>query len=256
MMSTKKHISFVLIICVGIVLISQLFLRGTASEVPSEGSIAIEVFKQSGAQFTRVEVNGWANTGISSLTYDSALKYFQGLVKRLYGNSSVLPIKIAEEEGLYTMSTSGLLQGGIRARLALQMVGEHPINEPTEYYLTVSLIDTRSAENYKVMNKLVDDLVKKPIIHKSTVICGHLTGQLSPSQTNKALKTMTDACHAQKVERLTMGSLVSISAYSPDVRQALTLDKNSVNINMALRYNSLENKTYVYVGSPLITTEY
>ncbi|PKM82215.1 MAG: hypothetical protein CVU89_06120 [Firmicutes bacterium HGW-Firmicutes-14] len=51
-------------------------------------------------------------------------------------------------------------------------------------------------------------------------------------------------------------ALVNITAYSPKIRQQLTMGEESVNINMAVRYNSLENKTLVYVGSPLITTEY
>jgi len=62
--------------------------------------------------------------------------------------------------------------------------------------------------------------------------------------------------NAKKVEGITEENLISISAYSPRVKSSILVNEKRVNINLAMRYNSYEDKTYIWLATPVITTEY
>jgi len=72
---------------------------------------------------------------------------------------------------------------------------------------------------------------------------------------NEILKKNVNGVGAKNIETLTGVGLVSVSAYALNVRRRLTAREKSVNINMALRYNSVEKKR-LHVGTPVMTSEY
>jgi len=67
---------------------------------------------------------------------------------------------------------------------------------------------------------------------------------------------MIKEAQAQTINVIENDSMVSVSAHTSQLPEPLTTGRQSVNINMAARYNSVEKKTIWYVGSPIITSEY
>jgi hypothetical protein len=59
-----------------------------------------------------------------------------------------------------------------------------------------------------------------------------------------------------EVEGIRDGSLISLSAYSPLLKDSIKVRGKRVNINLAARYSAFEDKTYIWLASPVITTEY
>jgi hypothetical protein len=57
-------------------------------------------------------------------------------------------------------------------------------------------------------------------------------------------------------EKTVKDNLVSLTGNSPSLPGGLDYDGKKVNINVALRSNTQEQATYVYVASPVIYTEY
>jgi len=233
-----------------------------------EGATVVRVFKSSGARLDRLEVHGWAVLGEPPETREAAVRYLNTRAKKLFPEGEIPLIKDHYGNRNLTLHMEGRLKSGVYAKASLlQDTGASPKRERAAYLVVSLFADNPLIANgesitddalypYLDLDKLVLRVMEGESFTKSTVASGIIDGQMSPRQVNELIQKMLRKAHAQKVEVLEDERLVSVSAYTPDVRQQLTSGGKSVNINMALRYNSLENKTHVYVGSPLITSEY
>jgi hypothetical protein len=48
----------------------------------------------------------------------------------------------------------------------------------------------------------------------------------------------------------------SVVGYTKKIREYIYSGKQKININLALRYNSYQDKTYLYLATPVITAEF
>ncbi|MHB9093860.1 MAG: YwmB family TATA-box binding protein [Eubacteriales bacterium] len=254
-MGLKKKILVVLLICVVLAPVIILIWAFPVTIDGSDGAAIVRVFKASGTRFNKLELNGWVVINRAFLTEDSGRKYFDAKVRKLFRPEAVPTIKLVSENGFFSAEAEGAVGQGLTARVALHV---KPVNHGGDgkAYLVLSLRTENPQCSFKNLEKISREFFKENQFHKSLVISGYFSGEMSPPGANEVLRKMLAAAHAQNVEALANGQLVSITAFSPDVRQQLTGNKKSGNINMALRYNSVEKRTFVYIGSPIITSEY
>lgn len=90
----------------------------------------------------------------------------------------------------------------------------------------------------------------------STWISGTYEGKLAQNERIKLVANIMGELNAKEVEGIREENLISITAYSKEISEWLRYGGNKVNIQIALRYNSYEDKTYLWIGSPLIFTAY
>lgn len=254
-MGTKKHFDIVLLIYtlfVSMLLISPVILASNSSDC----EIVTKVFHSSGAEIARLQVNGWVTVKASDIDQDSAEAY---LNHRIHGLSEFGFTGIVENghDGQSSvLVTEGTIDPGIYIRVVLKNAVDFDESGGGLIYLTASVAAQNRSLNLVELNKYLLLIMPEQNIHRSVVLTGSLPGKTSPSEVNDIVREMVYITDAQNVQILETGGLVSISAYSPSVRQRLTFGESSVNINIALRYNSIENRTYLYVGSPIISNEY
>ncbi len=103
---------------------------------------------------------------------------------------------------------------------------------------------------YGVFGKYVED----PSVNIS--ITGSINGKLEEGDLDRLYKKVFEAIDADEVEGIDEAGLISVSAFSPSIRDAVRVNGRRININMAARYNSYEGKTYIWLATPVITTEY
>jgi len=81
------------------------------------------------------------------------------------------------------------------------------------------------------------------------------TGGYETAEMLEMVQKYMSQLSAKEVEKLVEKNFVSISAYSPNLNNSLSLEGNrKMNLQVAMR--SLDNKTTITIGSPIITTEY
>ncbi|MEG2337780.1 MAG: YwmB family TATA-box binding protein [Clostridium sp.] len=51
-------------------------------------------------------------------------------------------------------------------------------------------------------------------------------------------------------------SSISFSGYSPLLEEGITVNNKKINIQVSSKYSSIDNSTYIWVGSPIISIEY
>jgi hypothetical protein len=62
--------------------------------------------------------------------------------------------------------------------------------------------------------------------------------------------------HATEIEQIKEGAFISVSAYTKQWNDALSVNNKQVNFQMAIRENDVDHLTTITLGSPIITVEY
>lgn len=83
-----------------------------------------------------------------------------------------------------------------------------------------------------------------------------MDGKLNDNELETVCERIFKSAGADKVEGMRDGGLVSVSAFSPVIDEAVRVNGKRINLNVAVRYNSYEGKTYIWLATPVITTEY
>ncbi|SCM06596.1 Uncharacterized protein BCB44BAC_04281 [Bacillus cytotoxicus] len=91
----------------------------------------------------------------------------------------------------------------------------------------------------------------KPIIY--TCVKGVLNDKIEGVLQNKTNQVLKDLS-ARAIEKIEERAFVSISAYNKKWNDALSTNKEKINVQIAIR--STDNKDTIVVGTPIITSEY
>jgi hypothetical protein len=109
------------------------------------------------------------------------------------------------------------------------------------------------AERQNIANAVqVDD----SLMNFSSCIVGTFKGKLTDTEKDKKTRIALQSINAKKVEGIENEELKSISAISRNVGGYTMSDQARVNVQLAMRYSSYDDKTYIWIGTPLIPMEY
>lgn len=124
--------------------------------------------------------------------------------------------------------------------------------------LTISFTDTSRSPSVKANAAAIQDSLDKYGIEYDTNISltGSVDGRLEEDELKELYIRAFKTIGADRVEGINDNGLVSVSAFSPSISEAVRVNGKRVNINMAARYNSYEGRTYIWLATPVITTEY
>lgn len=136
---------------------------------------------------------------------------------------------------------------------------KYPQDKPGDDYLAaVSLTDTSREPELKTT---VSDIVKvfeKYGIKADVNICiiGSIEGKPEGDELEEICRNAFRAAEAREVEGIRDNGLISVSAFAPSIDDTVKVNGRDINLNIAIRYNSYEGKTYIWLATPVITTEY
>jgi len=90
----------------------------------------------------------------------------------------------------------------------------------------------------------------------NTCLVGWLDGKLEEEERVSKLNNAFKAVDAFILSSFSNPKLASYTGFTPLLKESLMVGQDRININIAIRYNQYDNRTYVMVGSPVITREY
>lgn len=125
-------------------------------------------------------------------------------------------------------------------------------------YITVSLVYTSGVQDLAGTREVLEKTLNAHGVRAkfNSCITGCFDGKKDDSELNEACARIFASADARKVEGIREGNLISVSAFSKAIREAVDDNGSRVNLNLAIRYNSFEKKTYLWLATPVITTEY
>ncbi|NLD46497.1 MAG: YwmB family TATA-box binding protein [Clostridiaceae bacterium] len=248
-----KHLIF------SIILIIILFTTGYMSLYYRGGHslVLAKAFESSKARFVNSEVYAWGRMESGLAEFDEIEK----LADRLADGLEVLENdsfsrKIIRNDSIDKIEIIGTAGNG----KTVNIIGQLNNNEGKKAvgYISVGVStdapDLKLEETAKHIRGLFWANKIKPKIN--SCITGFFDGRLGYEALNVISRQILKNASARKVNGISDNNLISVSAYSPFIDDNLKVDGKKVNMNLAIRYNSYEDRTYIWLASPVIAVEY
>ena len=117
----------------------------------------------------------------------------------------------------------------------------------------------------KVQFVEINDIIVKveKYFHKynspiNTTICvvGAFNENLNIGEIDKNINKTLKMIKGKLVEQYFEDGVLSYSVFTPYIEEYIYTGNKKINLNIGLRYNELENKNYIWVGTPIISIGY
>ena len=232
-------------------LLSALFCAcranpGAAQMATGEDAFAA-AFRATGAQMEEMRLIAWSVKASRFMTVEE-MKAEAKLVAGSLGLQG-LKEKTEDEDGWRSYS----LQGGNDLgtfNVLLQSL-------PDETYLLVSVAVKSDIEEFPALCRTLLAAAKgKKEADLKCLIVGSFPGKLGRGDLEERISCAFAAAGARSVEQAQGGNYFSRTGYVPSLPRHLLAGQNKVNLQMAGDYSENEQKTYLYLGSPLIFDDY
>lgn len=191
-------------------------------------------------------------------------------------DNEYLPIKEREEllreiakklgitKGLETDRTSeekrqeiSLTKNAKHAVTTLRFITNEEGKETKQYMIASIALDKdmeSALAHKKKLEKILDDYTKDS--RSSANVIGTYEGKLDLDERNEVVDGILGDMGAKIVTEHRDMQLYTIYAYTTYVSDYVMQEDQAVNVNIAMRYNEEEDKTYVYVATPVLGLDY
>lgn len=214
--------------------------------------LMVEAFNQSSFKEEQADINTYAILDRPLNDLDEMEIYFQNVEKQIGAFTDNNFIK--EESNQMRLLKKIYKSSDAELIIELKTFKSTSNNS----YLTINSILYNSFENLikvkEQMNTVFENLNLTPKI--SINITGLYDGDMNYEQKKQITSSIMKQMNANFKEDYNTNKVYSVVGYTKLIDEYIYSEKQKININLALRYNEYENKTYLYLSSPIITTEY
>ena len=209
-----------------------------------------------GAEISTVSVNGWGKLPVNSASEAELIKMIQQTMEKL----GIAEYSVTTTTTRYqNLARAESLIEGTHITVIAEQLNPVTKGKPTEVYLVVNVeVQTQDERTIKTLNTKISKIMTEfgATGQITTCLLGWLDGKLMKDERDKRLDDAFASINAVKISVSTNDQYISATGFSPLIDTKMQIGRNEVNMNMALRYSSYEHRTYVIIGSPVITTEY
>lgn len=250
----SKYVTMLLLIFIFIVsavVVGRAIMSADAAAI--EDSL-VKSMESTKAQVMESTISVWSKINNKFLTADQVDKELKTIILGIDPDKSTINIvrENSDEINKQSMSAS---------------------RDNKHYFVAVESIKTdKGGETYVVMDVAIDQSSKELAAERqrlesyfqdksikpnvSSCIVGVYDGKLTEADMSSKLADAMSSVKAKTVEGLNEEGLSSISAYSGNINNFVLSNNKKVNMQIAIRYSSYDDKTYIWIGSPLIHMEY
>lgn len=235
-----------------IFILTFLSIFGNAEEGVQNESVISTAFENSSANMAEININSHVVIENQFISIDNARQICNDISERL--NMIVSSQEEYIEEGFSQIIAQGTLGKNTNATIILQSSQFDDFKESSIVIDIIGTEDEYDLEEFcdKIRTVLYD--YGKPNLNLTLI--GYYNGFVDNKKLEDIVNGIFSKIRAKKVEGIADESLVSITGYTEKMKDFITVGGKKVNINIAGRYNSYEDKTYIWIGTPLIVTEY
>ncbi|MCT4566265.1 MAG: YwmB family TATA-box binding protein [Maledivibacter sp.] len=220
---------------------------------PLKPELAVKTaFDVSKAKLDHININSYVRIDNNFIAIDNGSKICNDISEKL--GMKEISIKKKIEENSYGISVKGILCGGVYATIILR---SSKLENPNESTIVIDIIETKGQYALeKLCDKIRDVLLSYGKVNLNVNIVGYYNGFVDNKELKIIIDRLFEAVGAEGVEGIDEDNLISITGYTPNIKEHISYCGKKANINIATRLNSYENKTYIWIGTPLIVEEY
>jgi len=243
----------VIIGCLLLVLFATIGYAPAASSEPLPAAM-----KATGAQLEEYSINAWVKLPQDHYSDEELQKVVVQVMEQLAMDSKNDEM-IHQQKNKNRIVKAERIRSGDHVVVMAQVVPNQKNSAREEAYLVINMESlTKEYTSIILLQEKINRIVKKfgdsPRI--STCLIGWLDGKLMDGESESMLKSAFLAIDGAIVDQLQQEQYVSVTGFSSAIQEYLQVGGKKININIAIRYSQYDNRTYVIVGSPIITREY
>ncbi len=220
----------------------------------SEEEALITSFESSGAKVMESTISCWTKLNDSFISQKQLDAEMDRIISSMeLDNTSV--VKNTENDDRLNKLVLYGTKGNKAYNVAIESVKQETGGET--YIVFDVFIDKGYKELPDERQNIIEALrMDEDLINFSSCIVGTYEGELSKRDTDRKSKLALQSINAKQVEGIEDNELKSISAFSNNVGGHITSERSRVNVQLAIRYSSYDDKTYIWIGTPLISMSY
>ncbi|QZY55530.1 YwmB family TATA-box binding protein [Crassaminicella profunda] len=128
--------------------------------------------------------------------------------------------------------------------------------ELEETNIVVDVIDHELDHLNDLSKKIEEALTDFGKPHLTSCITASYKGELTQVQKENIIEDIEKNMDAKEVESFRDEAMISITSFSSKIKNYTSYGGKKVNLHIALRYNSYEDKTNLWIGTPFISIGY
>lgn len=234
-------------------------LTGMMKNVPAaEGELLVRAMEATGAQVEEVSINSWAQ--LPPRQYSD--EQLGDLVQQVMMEFGVTPASYQLNH--YQKGEQQIVQAtgensAFHILTVAQSVPSKVQKGEKEYYLIITIEGEKTANlSVNHLQGEIRRITKKNggQSHISTCLIGWLNGTLRDGKQQDLLQHAYQVVDGKILHKLETEHVISYTGFASELMEWLQVGNEKVNLNMAMRYSPYDNRTYITIGSPIITREY
>jgi hypothetical protein len=246
----------VLIILAAFILLFSLFYFKSREDLETPEQLLVKSFETSGAGPLNKEMYFWAPLDESYNNFDEISNLAYYFKNCLADNILSLDENIVKTDTLKQIELNGSFTGNAAINISGKKFdnGNGVFEQSFSVNITGNFPNDVFVETRDVLMEAFKSKNLQPRL--SSCFTGFYEGKMSEDEVDDILGRVFSKIDAKEVDGVDDSGLKSVTAYSPAISNYMRIGGSKVNINLAVRYNSYEDRTYIWIGTPVITTEY
>lgn len=222
---------------------------------PSEDYLDIvsKSFQGTKAEFCELNIEAWAQINKKGLSSQELYFIYDDLAKILSLTEKNRAVEHYSD--FIGISHQEQVKENVYLQLSLQAFQSEGLESGTFLGIQVNSDDLEESREYvNLLEYIFESLNCKTQIGVTFV--GYFSGKLEEKELYQKSALAFSTVNAQVLEGIHTKELLSLTGYSPICKNYLDVNGKKINLNVALRYHTVDNKTYIHIGAPLIFQEY
>lgn len=220
----------------------------------SEEEALVTSFESTGAKVMESTISCWVKLNDEFMGRKQLKQLMDGITGSLELENVTLVKNEGDDEGLNKLMIYGT-KANKAYTIAVESLKQDNVGET---YVVFDIFIDKDYKGLKAEKEKVIKLLNKPEeeINFSSCIVGTYEGRLKEKDAERKSELALQSINAKPVEGIEDDGMKSISAFSTNVGEYVMSERERVNVQLAIRYSSYDDKTYIWIGTPLIPMGY
>ena len=195
-------------------------------------------------------IEGYGKFGVCYLTQEEKERLVENIASALGITSSYGLATVCEDEVNITVLSKESVDGSVTIKAITQ--------EPQVQYVYVNITVYNNIDCAVSYRELVEGMFDAMGIQGNVNmnLVGSIEGTLNSTEKNELVDGLLDRLGAKVVAENRDSDIFTIYAYSKGAGSYITIGGNKINMNIAIGYDEEQDRTKVYLASPINSLDY
>ncbi|MEJ8552631.1 YwmB family TATA-box binding protein [Tepidibacter sp. Z1-5] len=220
--------------------------------------LILNSFEKTGSAFDNYKINGHAMMDNKFLSFEEMDKILEELMIKFDIDKQTIEYTRSEQTDFRQIHICDKNRQNKADRYISIIIDSERCKSMEQTHIIVD-IDTNQVykdivEDYVQLKNNLKKYSKNIDIY--SCICAFFEGKIDEKCYNNIVDNILYSLDAQKKDEMKDVNILSTTGYTEKISDYIKYGEEKINVNASVRYSEYDDKTFVYIGTPLITLEY